>query len=597
MAEPIRQPRTGTAERFTRFTGMPRGAVPPADTPSVPWVTRRVDAPGVSFHTFRSACVGGDVSYHRILPEAYTREPERRFPVVYWLHGSGGGLAGIGSVARRVRALQSAGGAPPFVVVLVNGLPEGMYVDWPDGGPPVESMIVRDLVPHIDATVRTIARRQGRMLDGFSMGGYGAARLGFKHFGMFHAVSILGAGPLDPDFNTTPRMGPRGREELLRRVYGNRDAFRAASPWALAERNAKEIRLGSLVRVAVGERDETVELNRKFHTHLEGLRIRHAWNVLPGVAHDPARTLAALGESDAKFHRAAFGGGTPGAPSRPDRVADIEVGGKRRRAIVVNAPAGSEPRPAVIVLHGGMGNADRMRAQSGFDPVARSHGFLVAYAEGTDLGGGRHAWNTGFLLRRALRGVDDIAYLDALIDVLVREHGADPERISLTGGSNGGMMTFAYGLARAERLAGIAPMVASMFTFDMKPTVPLPILMVNAVRDEEVPIAGGMSRNPLVRRTQDAPFKPLDDVVRFWVGVNGSDADPLVRRDGTVRTAAHPPSPTGAPTISMVDSVGGHGWPGAGSLRVGNTPIQGLRGAEVAWEFLGLQRREGAKAR
>ena len=83
-----------------------------------------------------------------------------------------------------------AGAAPACLVVFVNGLPSGMYVDWKDGSTPVESMIVKDLVPHIDATWRTIATREGRMLDGFSMGGYGAARLGFKHANLFRAVSI-----------------------------------------------------------------------------------------------------------------------------------------------------------------------------------------------------------------------------------------------------------------------------------------------------------------------------------------------------------------------------------------------------------------------
>jgi endo-1,4-beta-xylanase len=49
-------------------------------------------------------------------------------------------------------------------VVFVNGLVEGMYVDWKDGSAPLETVIVKDLVPHIDATWRTIAMREGRML-------------------------------------------------------------------------------------------------------------------------------------------------------------------------------------------------------------------------------------------------------------------------------------------------------------------------------------------------------------------------------------------------------------------------------------------------
>ena len=128
------------------------------------------------------------------LPAAYDREPQRRFPVVYWLHGSGGGLSGIPPLAAHFDAAIEAGKTPPFLVVFVNGLINGMYVDWRDGSVPLETVIIKELVPHIDATFRTIATREGRMLDGFSLGGYGAARLGFKHPELFRAVSMLVRG-------------------------------------------------------------------------------------------------------------------------------------------------------------------------------------------------------------------------------------------------------------------------------------------------------------------------------------------------------------------------------------------------------------------
>ncbi|MFM8724155.1 MAG: alpha/beta hydrolase, partial [Planctomycetaceae bacterium] len=134
----------------------------------VSWVTREVRAPRVSFHTFDSATAKSKVSYHLYLPAAYEREPERRFPVVYWLHGSGGGLAGIAQVARSFDAAIESGKTPACLVVFVNGLVEGMYVDWKDGSVPLETVIIRELLPHIDKTYRTVAQREGRALDGYS---------------------------------------------------------------------------------------------------------------------------------------------------------------------------------------------------------------------------------------------------------------------------------------------------------------------------------------------------------------------------------------------------------------------------------------------
>jgi enterochelin esterase-like enzyme len=142
------------------------------------WRTVAIAAPGVSYHEFQSEAADLSVSYHLYTPPGYVSEGQRRFPVVYWLHGSGGGLSGIEPLAREFDAAIRSGEAPPFLAVFVNGLRFGMYVDWKDGRAPLESVIVRDLVPHIDGAYRTVSSCRGRMLDGFSMGGMGPPGLG-----------------------------------------------------------------------------------------------------------------------------------------------------------------------------------------------------------------------------------------------------------------------------------------------------------------------------------------------------------------------------------------------------------------------------------
>jgi len=570
-------------------------------SPTVLWVTRAVAAPRVSFHTFDSASTKTAVSYHLYTPAAYDREKERRLPVVYWLHGSGGGLSGIPSVARHFDEAIEAGKAPPCLVVFVNGLEMGMYVDWADGSAPVESMVVKDLVAHIDATRRTIATREGRLLDGFSMGGYGAARLGFKYPEVFRAVSMMGSGPLQETLTHTPRASDMQAEELLARVFGgSQENFLKESPRTLAATNAETIAKGSLVRMVIGDKDSLYANNLAFRAHLESLRIPHEWIVLEGVDHDPKATLQKLGDDNWPFYRKAFGGAADAmAPAKPKEDAKpasvpktasgeikLRVHDTDRRAIFVNAPADGTKRPAVIVLHGGMGSAEQMRATSGFDAVAREEGFLVVYGHGTEFGEGRHAWNTGHLLRRQVRDADDIAYLDALIDAIVRDHGADPARIYMTGGSNGGMMTYVYAVARPERLAAIAPVIASMFSFEKVPSVPLPALIINGARDEEVPLKGGMSGNRLVSRAQATPFKPVAEVVDFWVRANKSTTVGVTKVDGTVTTTTYAAGEGGAVTEFVVDSAGGHGWPGTRSRRAASAePIASFKGAERVWEF------------
>lgn len=272
------------------------------------WITKAVSAPRVTHHVFASATAKAEVSYHLFRPAAYDADAVRRFPVVYWLHGSGGGLAGIPSVAKRFDAAIESGKLPPCLVVFVNGLEMGMYVDWADGSAPVESMIVRDLLPQVDATYRTIAKREGRLLDGFSMGGYGAARLGFKYPELFRAVSIVGAGPMQAELKSTPRASRIQAAELLDRAYGGSQAiFQEASPRKFAGLNAKKIAQELLVRMVIGEKDETFANNEDFHRHLEAVGIPHSWTVVPGVGHEPERVFASLGDDNWDFYRKAFG--------------------------------------------------------------------------------------------------------------------------------------------------------------------------------------------------------------------------------------------------------------------------------------------------
>lgn len=552
------------------------------------WVTSEIKGPGVSFHTFDSDAAKTQVSYHIYKPKAYEQDSTRRFPVVYWLHGSGGGLPGIPRVASWFDAAIEAGKAPPCLVVFVNGLAEGMYVDWKDGSAPIETVIVKELLPHIDSAYRTIASREGRILDGYSMGGYGAARLGFKHTELFKGISIMGGGPLQPELVQTPRAGRQRAAEVLQKVYGNdQEYFKNVSPRRLAQANAEAISTRCIIRHVCGDLDETYANNLAFHQHLEKLGIPHQWRVLQEVDHNPMKTLAALGDSNWEFYNSVFNAPktTTLKHEKPDFELVFDVEKQLRRAIVVNAPIDNTLRPVVLALHGGQGSAKVMQANSGFDQVARKNDFMVVYPEGTEFGNNRHAWNTGFLLRRQVQNSNDVAYLDTLIDKLIADHGADPSRVYITGGSNGGMMTFVYAVARTDRLAAAAPVVASMFTFDSKPTSPLPILIINGAKDDEVPIEGGMSRNPLVRRGQEAPFKSIDQVVEFWMQVNKSQSPPTIVKVGTLTNTTYASSADGAPTELIVDSVGGHGWPGSRARRENTTPITAFSGAEKVWDF------------
>jgi len=266
----------------------------------LPWVTQRVEAPRVSFHTFRSHAVNSQVSYHVYKPAAYEEAGIDQFPVLYWLHGTEGGVNHIRPVSQMFDLAIRDKGVPPMIVVFVNGLSRRLWTNSKDGRAPIETVFIEEVIPHVDKTMRTIPRREGRILEGFSMGGYGAARIGFRHPEMFCGISILAAGPLDPEFEGPRATGNPLRDQILEDVCeGDINYFKATHPWTLAESGAEVLRKpGTIIRQAVGSKDFSFDLSRRFHEHLDALRIPHEFHVVKDAGHQTPALMAGLANGE-----------------------------------------------------------------------------------------------------------------------------------------------------------------------------------------------------------------------------------------------------------------------------------------------------------
>ena len=291
----------------------PKTAQPLESKPAALWVTPAVRANRVERRTFESAAAKTKVSYHIYTPEVYDQEKDSRFPVLYWLHGSSGGLPGIKPLSEFFDDAIRKKKIPPMLVVFPNGLELSMWCDSKDGRVPMETVVVKELVPLIDRSYRTLANRTRRILEGFSMGGYGAARLGFLYPETFGTVSVLAGGPLDLEL-----QGPRAkrnaalRERVLKDTFGGDLAdFKAKSPLTVVAQAAGSDAVRPRVRVAVGSRDFTADLNRAFSDHLKKHMIDHDFKLLPDIGHDTMALLKGLGDENWEFYRKAFAGGQP----------------------------------------------------------------------------------------------------------------------------------------------------------------------------------------------------------------------------------------------------------------------------------------------
>jgi enterochelin esterase-like enzyme len=184
--------------------------VPPVVAGAKPAAVERIKIPGAALQgNLEGNAAERDVLV--FLPPSYASQRNRRYPVVYALHGYSIGAEQWSKEIHLPQTIEGAiaEGAKDMIVVLPdsktvhNG---SMYSSSATTGD-FEQVIARDVVAYIDAHYRTIAKRTSRGLVGHSMGGYGASRIGMKHSDVFGSLYIMSpcclaprqAGPVNPE--------------------------------------------------------------------------------------------------------------------------------------------------------------------------------------------------------------------------------------------------------------------------------------------------------------------------------------------------------------------------------------------------------------
>lgn len=187
-------------------------------------------------------------------------------------------------------------------------------------------------------------------------------------------------------------------------------------------------------------------------------------------------------------------------PKEPELAGAIESGalehGGRTRTWIAYLPAKPLARPAlVIALHGSMGTGKQAREMFGydFDRLADQQGLIAVYPQGYE-----GHWNDckvrgPYSAKR--ENIDDVGFLRALVDRLVKDHNADPARVYVTGISNGGSMTLCLALMTPGFARAYAAVVASVPTPDnmvgTPANQPVSVMLMNGTDDPINPWQGG----------------------------------------------------------------------------------------------------------
>ncbi|MEU4679448.1 PHB depolymerase family esterase [Micromonospora sp. NPDC023737] len=290
------------------------------------------------------------------------------------------------------------------------------------------------------------------------------------------------------------------------------------------------------------------------------------------------RLLAVVAAAGLVLAGAGCNGGTAAPESSPAGAAAEPAPGEHRltlahggkeRSYLLHAPPGydrTKPSPLVVALHHYPGTGAAMREMVGLDAIAARENILVAYPDGL---------SGGFNALICCGTADDVGFLTALTEHLVSNWGADPDRVYLTGISNGGDMSFRAAVEAAGVFAAIGV------------------------------VSGGYIGAP-TEQDDYVPKQPVS-VITF---IGGQDRYADAFRSGVqtwqrrLDCRPTPAGPTGAPGVTRTDASCadgsdvtvytlpgmGHSWPGATSGQLADADA-GVKATELIWKFFSARPR------
>lgn len=242
----------------------------------------------------------------------------------------------------------------------------------------------------------------------------------------------------------------------------------------------------------------------------------------------------------------------------------IVDGVERRYSVYLPSGYDDEtPLPLVINMHGLGSNAVEQAAYSRFNSFGDLNSFIIVYPEGLEATvpeinyTGQH-WNSYFET-----GVDDVGFIDLLIDVMWNNYRIDIARVYATGMSNGGFMSYTLACELSDRIAAIASVTGSMVTIapnECNAIRPVPVLQFHGTVDPVVPYDG------------EGSILPMEEVIEFWTeqngcvtdGVTGTDLEDSDTEDNsTVTRFLYEECSEGGQVDFYRINNGGHTWPGA----------------------------------
>lgn len=219
-----------------------------------------------------------------VTPASYSKNTTS-YPVLYLLHGGGGHFRDWLTSTPDKMAVKNLADRFNIIIVMPEGEGFGWYLDSPfDPANKFETHIIKEVIPKIDATYRTVKDRKGRVITGLSMGGHGAMYLSTRHPDMFCAAGTM-SGAMDMNY-TKFRVNEDFQKSLkdrFQKLLGTSDpsneVFVNNSIVNMTETIKKN---GLAITIDCGVDDFLLEANRELHRRLVYNNTPHDYTERPG---------------------------------------------------------------------------------------------------------------------------------------------------------------------------------------------------------------------------------------------------------------------------------------------------------------------------
>ena len=263
-----------------------------------------------------------------------------------------------------------------------------------------------------------------------------------------------------------------------------------------------------------------------------------------------------------------------------DRFYDIQV------------PAKAEGAPLILALHGGGGGPAQFARSSGLGQAALKAGFAVAFPAGT----GRRSderlltWNGGYCCGYAARaGVDDDAFLRQVIQDAVQRFGLNPDRVYITGMSNGSIMAETFAARNPGLVRAVAGVAGTMDTSRIAVQGRVPALVIHGTADGNVPYEGGDGPDGPSRTV----FASVPSVVKAFLAPWGKgitrEERRIDRRDDGTAVVVTDYRKGGTVALRLMTVEGGdHQWPGGRKARLDSGKTQEIDANTEILRFFAL---------